>query len=634
MHALYYEMVCEMSMNDNKKVRTVDLKRRLPEWAKVVKVVNDTPIYNMNILDNIMSWNQDNLDVAALDYFGTTITFGELPEKVNEYACGLRAIGITPSDIVTMCLPVSIENVLTLFALNYLGVIGNSVNYLFLKSDFDLYTRQKNSDTLITLDAYLPFFVDYLEESQIKNVVLTNLRDYLPDDNKHVLDDMSKLPKKLRKIFDNPAKWEECRVKVEKIKGINFYRTEDIINLGKLNHQPMVSKPVDMDRDVGYSYTSGTTGRPKCIVYKEASANAFIEMHEGVDTKDYVGDRIFQVIPLTHATGERTSVYLNLARGKTIVPQPLYNKETFGEDIMKSKCNWILAAASFYLAGVAKGMVAPDAFKCVTRPCSGGEPVTRSNVVAINEWLRMNGCDVKFALGGGAAEDGSATMFSYFLDEESKTNQTGQPLEPFIKIKIVGENGNVLPKGQRGYLHVSSPAAADRYLENEEASAKRWYYDENGIRWGVTGDIAVKNPDDSYNILGRADDSYVDKEGKRIYLFDIEYMLEESDPVIEWEITAHEVEDGYAVVAQVVPKKEYINDPAYVVDKLCKKYNLEAVKLYEKFENSDVTGKRDFKLLKGDKTAYYAPYDDEHLMLIDFVSKRRHVREVISKGDL
>lgn len=612
-------------MKKSQKLKTVDIQRELPDWTKVVKTVNETKIYDMNIFENIMSWNQHNLDTAAFDYFGNTITYRQLPDMVNEYVCGFNSIGINEKDIVTLCLPVSVENMLSLFALNHIGAVSNNVNYLFMKNDFDLYTRQKNSKILITLDAYLPSFVDYLEENEIDTVILTSLTDYLPENNKHIFDDKSKLTKKLREIFDDPKRIEICKEKVSQIKGVRFVSMSDVITLGKENLKPFEHHPVDVERDISYSYTSGTTGAPKCIVYKEYSANAFIEMHNGFDTKDYVGERVFQVIPLTHATGERFGGYLQMARGKTLVPQPIYNKETFGEDVMCSKCNWIVAAASFYLAGVAKGLVAPNAFENVTRPSSGGEPVTKSNVELINKWLSMNGCKTRFSIGGGAAEDGSGSIFSYFMDEETRTNETGHPLEPYIKIKLLDEQGNVVPNGERGFLHVSSPAAADRYLNDREATDKRWYTDENGIRWGVTGDIAEQNQDGSYNILGRADDSYIDENGKRIYLFDIEYSLESDDPVIEWEITAFKTDKKYAVVGQVVLKNEYKNKVPYVVRHLCGKYHLDAIKIYDSFENSDVTGKRDFKLLKNDFNGYIEPKNDTEFCTVNFVPGKKPV---------
>lgn len=607
------------------KIKTVDIQRVLPKWAKVVKTVNDTPIYNMDIFENILSWNQHNLDVPAFDYYGEIITYRQLSDVVNEYICGFNAVGIHEKDIVTLCLPVSIENMISLLALNHIGAISNNVNYLFMKNDIDTYTRQKHSHILITLDAYLPSFVDDLEKNGIDTVILTSLTDYLPNNNKHIFDDKTKLTKKLKEIFDDPERVELCREKITQLINIRFLTMSDVLYLGRKNLQPLEHHPVDIERDISYSYTSGTTGAPKCIVYKEYSVNAFIEMHNGIDTKDFVGERVFQIIPLTHATGERFGGYLQLARGKTLVPQPIYNKETFGEDLMRTKCNWIVAAASFYLAGVAKGLVAPDAFSSITRPSSGGEPVTKSNVELINEWLTMNGCNVRFSIGGGAAEDGSGSIFSYFMDEKTRTNETGHPLEPHIKIKLLDEQGNVVQKGERGFLHVSSPAAADRYLNDENATAKRWYTDENGTRWGVTGDIAQQNADGSFNILGRADDSYIDKTGKRIYLFDIEYSLETSDPVIEWEITAFQTDEDYDIVGQVVIKNDYKDKVAFVVRHLCRKYNLDAVKIYDSFESSDVTGKRDFQLLKKDYFGYIAPKNDTEFYSVDYIPGKKPV---------
>ena len=613
------------------RIRTCDIKRHLPKWAKVVKTVNEVDIYNINVFENIMSWNQENLTTPAFDYFGTTITYGELPDKVNEYVCGLRVLGVTEKSVVTLCLPCSIENMLMLLALNCMGTIANSVNYLFLKSDFDLYTKQKGSDTLVILDAYLPQVIDCLENSRIKNVVITSLTDYLPEDNRHIFDDLSALPSKLREVFDNPQKAEECVRKMETIQSVRFTPLRQLLRLGQQDAAPLTRGPVDIERDISYSYTSGTTGKPKCIVYKEYSTNAFIEMHAGLLLNDYVGERVFQIIPLTHSTGERVSGYLQMAKGKTLVPSPIYNKESFGEDVARSKCNMIVVAASLYLSAVAKGVISENAWQHVTRPSSGGEPVTKSNVKLIDQWLRANGCKTRFAIGGGAAEDGSGTFFTYFSNEETKTNETGYPLEPFIRAKIVDENGNLVPQGTRGYLQVTSPAAADRYLNDPEATAKRWYLDDNGMRWGITGDIAIQNADGSYNILGRATDSFIDRDGHTVYLFDIEYSLDVEDPVIEWEITAHSTKDGTFVVGQVVLRKDCQTALSEIVESLCNKYHLDAIKFYEQFDDSDVTGKRDVQKLRADKKGYYAPLDDVSLYQLSF-SDGKITKRVIDKS--
>ncbi len=59
-------------------INTSTIKRKFPEWAKIDRVINGVSIYNMNIFDNVMTFNQDNLDGEAFDYFGTVITYREL----------------------------------------------------------------------------------------------------------------------------------------------------------------------------------------------------------------------------------------------------------------------------------------------------------------------------------------------------------------------------------------------------------------------------------------------------------------------------------------------------------------------------------------------------------------------------
>lgn len=46
-----------MSTKNKNDIKTCNIIRHLPDWAEVVKVVNKTPIYNINIFENIMSWN-------------------------------------------------------------------------------------------------------------------------------------------------------------------------------------------------------------------------------------------------------------------------------------------------------------------------------------------------------------------------------------------------------------------------------------------------------------------------------------------------------------------------------------------------------------------------------------------------
>lgn len=593
------------------KIPTYKLVRELPTDARIVNTINGVDLYNINTFQNIMSWNQHNLETTALEYFGNKITYGQLPKVVEEYAKGFDALGIKENSVVTMSLPVSNEYILSLFATCNMGAISNNVNFLFLRNDLARYTLEKNSDTLIILDVYLPLIVKQIKNTNIKNVILTSLSDYLPEEQKMYFNDLSKLPSKIRKVMEDKDELSACIEEIRNLRHVNFIKMNEILKVGKESKREIIYPEVDIKRDSIYSYTSGTTGPPKCIVFNEQSPNAIIEMHKGLDLRDYVGDRSLVVIPPSHATGMFYATYLQMAKGKTMVLQPMYDKKTFATDLRDFKINHTLAAASFYLEAVAQNNIKPGELSELSRPCSGGEPITKSNVYLINEWLKNAGCKEKVAIGGGAGEVGSSALTSYELNPETKTNETGYPI-PGVYVKIVDPiTGEPVKKGQRGIIHISSSAAADRYLNNEQATNDYYYYDENGIRWANLGDIAIQNEDGSYSMLGRSSDSYVDEKGETKYLFDIEYSLSLEDPVIEWEITAFKTGlDKYDVVGQVVLKSEYIGREDEVIRYLCEKYKLDGVKIYDSFEVSEVTGKRDYQLLKHDYNSYYRPNDE------------------------
>ncbi len=595
--------------------------RELPSDAKVVSVINGIKLYNINTFQNIMSWNQYNLDVPAFEYFGTQISYRDLPKTVEEYAKGFDSLGIKKDTVVTMSLPVSNEYYLSLFATLNLAAISNNVNFLFLRNDMATYTLEKNSDTLMILDIYLPLVAEQLQKSHIKNVILTSLNDYLPEDKKSLFADLSKMPKKIREYLENPVKMARAMGEMAKLRHINFINMSEIIKVGRESRNPLVYPEVDIKKDSIYSYTSGTTGKPKCIVFNEQSPNAIIEMHNGVDLKDFVGDRSLVVIPASHSTGMFYATYLQLAKGKTLVLQPIYDKKTFATDLRDFNINHTLAAASFYMEAAAQDNIKPGEYKNLNRPCTGGEPLSKAYAHVANAWLEKCGSPAKLAIGGGAGEMGSSALTSYDLDPINKTNETGYPLRG-VYVKIVDPKTNqVVKPGERGILHISSAAAADRYLNNPEATDKYFYYDENGIRWGNLGDIAVQNPNGSYSMLGRAIDSYVKPNGEIVYLFDIEDSLSIDDPIIEWEISAFKLgENKTDVVAQVVLKSEFVGKESSLVEFICKKYNVNGVKFYESFETSEVTGKRDYQLLKHDYEGYYSPLRPGKLLCRNYSS--------------
>ena len=67
---------------------------------------------------------------------------------------------------------------------------------------------------------------------------------------------------------------------------------------------------------------------------------------------------------------------------------------------------------------------------------------------------------------------------------------------------------------------------------------------------------------------------------------------------------------------------------------MCNKYKLDAAKIYDKFESSEVTGKRDFEGLKADLDGFYSPYNENELMKIDFAKDNDPVKTLVKKENV
>lgn len=99
---------------------------------------------------------------------------------------------------------------------------------------------------------------------------------------------------------------------------------------------------------------------------------------------------------------------------------------------------------------------------------------------------------------------------------------------PGAVFKIMGDDKQILPAGQKGELLVTNPSMFREYLlEDTEKSGQEFAeknVDIDGTRYVRTGDLAVMNEDGSITLHGRAD-RMVKYHGQRIELGEIENFL-------------------------------------------------------------------------------------------------------------
>ncbi len=135
--------------------------------------------------------------------------------------------------------------------------------------------------------------------------------------------------------------------------------------------------------------------------------------------------------------------------------------------------------------------------------------------------------NIKLMTGYGMSETAPILTLAQFkpkmknLTDEEEINiitKTGFPI-PFVKLKIVDENGNEVPQGQVGEIVVRTPWLTKGYYKLEEKSKELW---RGG--WLHTGDIAYRDEEGYVKITDRLKD-VIKTGGEWISSLELESMI-------------------------------------------------------------------------------------------------------------
>jgi fatty-acyl-CoA synthase len=104
-------------------------------------------------------------------------------------------------------------------------------------------------------------------------------------------------------------------------------------------------------------------------------------------------------------------------------------------------------------------------------------------------------------------------------------------VHPHVEIKVVGEDGRLVARGERGELCTRGYSVMRGYWDNDAAT--RQSIDDG--RWMHTGDLATMNGDGYVNIVGRIKDMII-RGGENIYPREVEEFLHTHPAVSEAQV--------------------------------------------------------------------------------------------------
>lgn len=590
--------------------------------GSVIKTVNKNGVAvpKVTILEDIMLRNKDNLDTIALEIVGseTKLTYREFFRETEKYMSAFKNMGLKENDIVSLCLPVGIEFICAYFAATTLGIGVNTLNIMSLiQEGVDHFLDKKCSHTLMIDKNFYQLLLakGQVDDEHLKNIIVAGDATY------NHYQDSSKI-----------------EIPNYNLQGVDIIAFDEFL---KTANPKDVLKAVEYneERISTLSYTSGTTGRPKCMAHSDLAPLFLNATHDSILRNESKKDRTLLTIPFSHPTGLFYAMVFQMAEGKTLVLEPTYDKTLFSKDIVENQINHAVQAKTFYAQIVQDyydGKISAGEFSLFKNAYSGGEGISRVPCQNINKVLDILGCHEPLVLGYGRSEEGSSTMAPYNLD--GRANTVGVPL-PGITAKISeAETLKDLPQiaGIKGEILVNTPVHPlyHAYLGdyNQPLMSDNSVIDDEGNRFARPNDIAtlveLPNGKLSYLVEGRAFD-YVLKNQKKQYLFDIKEKLSNLKNVQECEVLSIKNEKQSFVTAHIVLSNAGKTSQREIITQIAENnQEIDAIKVYDKFGVNATSGKCDRETMQSTYTGYYSLVEGD-LVAAEFVQENGELKKKI-----
>jgi acyl-CoA synthetase (AMP-forming)/AMP-acid ligase II len=311
-------------------------------------------------------------------------------------------------------------------------------------------------------------------------------------------------------------------------------------------------EPADLSACYFQGYTSGTTGFPKgCVNPHREFADCLrrIATIYGI-TAD---DRELVAAPLVHEAPALFAL-LQIFRGGTVIDTSNTSPASVFATIDREKATWTFMVPTMWAAMVASEEIDRLDLGSLRLLLSGGSPLLTHTKEAILRRFPNAGLNEFY----GAIEVGLVTNLSP-EDQRRKVRSVGRPVIGMF-VELRDEDGNVVPNGEVGEIHIGGATIIREYFNNPEATAQ--------ARKGgffILGDMGRFDEEGYLYIVDRKKDMIISG-GENIFPNDIEEVIYKH-PAVEMAavVGAPDPKWGEIVVAAVTLKPGHSADEAELI---------------------------------------------------------------------
>jgi len=377
-------------------------------------------------------------------------TYGQLADRVARFANVLRKLGVAPEQRILLCLTDTIDWPTAFLGAIKAGVVAVPVNTLLSEQDYRFMLADSRAKLLVVSADLYPRFAGLIGSSpELAHVVVSG-----PD-------------------------------------GLGHDRFEDLLAAAPATDFTAATTRDDI---CFWLYTSGSTGQPKGAVHVHANLRLTADLYGGPVLGLTERDLVYSVAKLFFAYGLGNAMTFPLSAGATTVLMPERPTPDAVADLLRRHPVTVFFAVPTFYAAFLASAAAPERSALALRNCvSAGEALP---VDVARRWNERYGVDILDGLG-------STEMLHIFLSNrigDVRYGTTGKPV-PGYDIRLLGDDGRPVARGEIGELQVRGPTSAIMYWNNREQSRATFLGE-----WTWSGDKYIEDQDGYYVYCGRRDD--------------------------------------------------------------------------------------------------------------------------------
>jgi len=421
----------------------------------------------MNVSNIFKQHVAENPDATAILFEALRITYGELDRLVNRVAGGLQKLGLKRGEVLSLFLPSRPELIIGYLAAVRAGLTVNVVNAMLREQEVayilkDCATRAVLVDTkrLSILEAIMP------EIGALNTVIVLG-----------------------------------------KSESSQYDTYESVLNSGKDRFEPVDVRENDLCH---LMYTSGTTGRPKGVMATHRNvwhnATNFGKVHfQPTDT-------IMVATPIFHCWGLVNGTFGMLSKGGTVITVERFYPDRALSDIERFQPTIFQGVPPMFNLLLRQPELDKREISSVVFSLSAATKMPENLIHQVKQRLHWS-----YAEAWGLTEVSCVGTTAPYKD--TRIGSCGRGMDDG-EIKVVDEQGAMLPVGQQGELCIRGTCVTKGYLNKPEATKAA--FDAEG--WFHSGDIAYMDTDGYAYIVDRKKDM-INVGGEKVFPSEVEDMM-------------------------------------------------------------------------------------------------------------